>query len=108
MSRLARLHDEGQSIWLDNIDRAMLMNGDLGKRVAEDSLTGMTSNPTIFEKALAEGDAYDDQIVNAASKSGAELNVITPLELIVNFPASLPPVIAQVTALSALRVVAPV
>ena len=42
------------------------------------------------------------------SKSGAELNVIMPLELIVNFPASLPPVIAQVTALFALRVVAPV
>ena len=65
MSRLAKLHDEGQSIWLDNIDRTMLHNGDLERRIAEDSLTGMTSNPTIFEKALAEGTAYDDQLSTA-------------------------------------------
>ena len=65
MSRLAKLHDEGQSIWLDNIDREMLHNGDLEKRIAEDSLTGMTSNPTIFEKALAEGADYDEQLAGA-------------------------------------------
>ena len=59
---LYRLHDAGQSIWLDFIDRTMLRNGDLKRRIAEDALTGMTSNPTIFEKALAEGTAYDDQI----------------------------------------------
>ena len=62
MSRLAKLHEEGQSIWLDNIDREMLHNGDLEKRILEDSLTGMTSNPTIFEKALAEGSEYDEQL----------------------------------------------
>lgn len=73
MTRLARLHNEGQSIWLDNIDRTMLTNGDLEKRVSGDSLTGMTSNPTIFEKALAEGVAYDDQLTSAGAKSGAEL-----------------------------------
>ena len=61
-TRLQRLHDAGQSIWLDFIERAMLHNGDLTRRIAQDSLTGMTSNPTIFEKALAEGDAYDAQI----------------------------------------------
>jgi transaldolase len=72
MSRLAKLRDEGQSIWLDNIDRTMLHNGDLEKRISEDSLTGMTSNPTIFEKALAEGTAYDEQLSNA-SGSPAEL-----------------------------------
>ena len=65
MNRLAKLADEGQSIWLDNIDRAMLHNGDLEKRIAEDSLTGMTSNPTIFEKALAEGSEYDEQLAGA-------------------------------------------
>ena len=74
MSRLSKLQDEGQSIWLDNIDRTMLHNGDLERRIAEDSLTGMTSNPTIFEKALAEGDAYDDQLANAgAGLSPSEL-----------------------------------
>jgi transaldolase len=67
MSRLAKLQAEGQSIWLDNIDRTMLFNGDLEKRIAEESLTGMTSNPTIFEKALAEGTAYDEQLTTAQS-----------------------------------------
>lgn len=67
MSRLAKLQAEGQSIWLDNIDRTMLHNGDLERRIAEDSLTGMTSNPTIFEKALADGSAYDDQLTAAPS-----------------------------------------
>jgi transaldolase len=63
--RLQRLHDAGVSIWLDFIEREMLRNGDLRRRIQEESLTGMTSNPTIFEKALAEGGAYDDQIRTA-------------------------------------------
>jgi transaldolase, mycobacterial type len=64
-NRLKQLHDAGVSIWLDFIDRSILRNGDLARRVREDSLTGMTSNPTIFEKALAEGSAYDDQLRGA-------------------------------------------
>jgi transaldolase len=67
MTRLTKLTDEGQSIWLDNIDRTMLHNGDLERRIADESLTGMTSNPTIFEKALAEGNAYDEQLASAES-----------------------------------------
>jgi transaldolase len=59
---LERLHDAGQSIWLDYIDRKMLHDGDLARRIQDDALTGMTSNPTMFEKALASGPAYDDQI----------------------------------------------
>lgn len=66
MSRLTKLHDEGQSIWLDNIDRTMLHDGALEKRISEDSLTGMTSNPTIFEKALADGTTYDEQLAGAS------------------------------------------
>jgi len=66
-SRLEKLHDEGQSIWLDNIDRGMLHDGELERRIAEDFLTGMTSNPTIFEKALAEGGEYDEQLTTAPS-----------------------------------------
>src|SRR5436305_15033129 len=65
-NRLQRLHDAGQSIWLDFIDRSILRNGDLARRVREDALTGMTSNPTIFEKALAEGSEYDEQIRTAS------------------------------------------
>jgi transaldolase len=61
-TRLHALHAAGQSLWLDYIDRVMLFNGDLARRIREDALTGMTSNPTIFEKALAEGAAYDAQL----------------------------------------------
>jgi len=62
-TRLHTLHAAGQSLWLDYIDRTMLSNGDLARRIREDALTGMTSNPTIFEKALAEGSAYDAQLM---------------------------------------------
>ena len=64
-SRLHALHDVGTSVWLDYIDRTMLRDGGLERRIREDALTGMTSNPTIFEKALAEGTAYDAQITAA-------------------------------------------
>jgi len=66
-TRLQKLHDAGQSIWLDYIDRTMLHNGDLERRLSDDMLTGMTSNPTIFEKALAQGTAYDEQLRGAKS-----------------------------------------
>ena len=61
-SPLQTLHAAGQSLWLDYIDRTMLRNGELTRRITDDALTGMTSNPTIFEKALAQGTAYDEQI----------------------------------------------
>src|SRR6476646_10896960 len=73
-NRLQRLHDAGQSIWLDFIDRSILRNGDLTRRIENDALTVMTSNPTIFEKALAEGHAYDDQLSAApAGRTSMEL-----------------------------------
>lgn len=59
--RLQALYDAGTSIWLDYIDRPMLESGTLARRIEDDVLTGMTSNPTIFEKALA-GTAYDARI----------------------------------------------
>jgi transaldolase len=68
-NRLQELHDVGQSIWLDSIDRRMLHDGELERRIREDALTGMTSNPTIFQKALASSNAYDEQIV-AAEEDG--------------------------------------
>ncbi len=61
-SRLHKLHAAGQSVWLDYIDRTILANGALTKQINDDALTGMTSNPTIFEKALATGTAYDAQL----------------------------------------------
>ena len=77
-NRLQELHDAGVSLWLDFIERKILRNGDLDRRIREDSLTGMTSNPTIFEKALAEGSDYDDQIRSA----GGEFTAMELFELI--------------------------
>jgi transaldolase len=57
-----QLHALGQSLWLDNITRTMLREGVLARYVDELSVTGLTSNPTIFDKAISAGDAYDEQI----------------------------------------------
>ena len=65
MNRLQQLHEAGVAIWLDFIERTMLHDGDLERRIRDEALTGMTSNPSIFEKALAEGDAYDAQLRTA-------------------------------------------
>jgi transaldolase len=62
----ARLHDLGQSLWLDNITRPMLDQGVLAGYIEELSVTGLTSNPTIFDKAISAGDAYDAQIAEQA------------------------------------------
>ena len=78
-NRLQQLHDAGVSVWLDFIERPMLHNGDLERRIREDALTGMTSNPTIFEKALAEGTAYDDQ-VRAAPRDLSPLDLFELVE----------------------------
>ena len=64
-NRLHALHAAGQSVWLDFIDRTILRNGELARMIRDDAVTGMTSNPTIFEKALAEGTEYDEQILSA-------------------------------------------
>lgn len=69
--RLQALHDAGQSLWLDYIDRPMLHNGELARRIRDDVLTGMTSNPAIFEKALASGTAYDAQVAGIAGERTA-------------------------------------
>ncbi len=57
-----KLHDLGQRIWLDNITREMLNNGTLARYIAELSVTGLTSNPTIFEHAIGSGELYDKAI----------------------------------------------
>ena len=59
---LQRLHELGQSIWYDYIRRDLFSSGKLERLIREDALTGMTSNPTIFQKAIAEGELYDEDI----------------------------------------------
>jgi len=61
-SNLHRLSALGQSVWIDSLSRDMLRSGELARLMAEDAVTGVTSNPTIFQKALAQGDAYDEQL----------------------------------------------
>jgi transaldolase len=58
------LHDLGQSLWLDNLTRAMLDDGTLEGYIDELSVTGQTSNPTIFDKAISAGHDYDEQIAD--------------------------------------------
>ncbi len=60
-SLLKQLQHSGQAPWLDFVDRAFLNEGGLRKLVEEDGLTGVTSNPSIFEKAMGHGTAYDEQ-----------------------------------------------
>lgn len=64
---LRRLGELGQAIWLDYIDRGMLDSGRLERLIAEDGLTGVTSNPAIFEKAIGEGSDYDARIRTVAA-----------------------------------------
>jgi transaldolase len=66
MKPTQQLHDLGQSLWLDNITRAMLRDGTLAGYIDELSVTGLTSNPTIFDKAISGGDDYDEQILEVA------------------------------------------
>lgn len=57
-----QLHDAGQSLWLDNITRGLLTGGILGRYIGEFSVTGLTSNPTIFDRAIKNSSDYDDAI----------------------------------------------
>ncbi len=61
-----QLHDLGQSLWIDNISRETLRDGSLARLISDYSVTGLTSNPTIFEKAMGQGDAYDESIAEMA------------------------------------------
>jgi transaldolase len=61
-SRLEELSEHGVSVWIDSLSREMLDTGELERLIAEDAVVGVTSNPTIFEKALSHGEWYDDQL----------------------------------------------
>ena len=74
MKPTQRLHDLGQSLWLDNITREMIQNGTLQSYINELSVTGLTSNPTIYDHAIESG-RYDEaiQAKTAAGRSGEEI-----------------------------------
>ena len=68
MKATRRLHDLGQSLWLDNITRGILNDGTLLRYINELSVTGLTSNPTIFDLAITKGDLYDHAIRRKAAE----------------------------------------
>jgi transaldolase len=67
MNRLQALHDAGVSIWLDVLSRELLDSGEFAKLIADSAVTGATSNPTIFAKAITGSNRYDDQLSAAAA-----------------------------------------
>jgi len=69
-SRLHELSAHGVSVWVDSLSREMLETGELARLADEDAVVGVTSNPTIFEKALSTGTWYDDQLRDALDRSG--------------------------------------
>jgi transaldolase len=71
MNPLNTLHDAGQSVWLDNIRRELLTTGTLARYIEELAVTGLTSNPTIFEQAIAGSDAYDEAIRSRSRDSSS-------------------------------------
>src|SRR5262249_28523007 len=75
MKATQKLHDIGQSLWLDNITRDLLDNGTLKQYIADLSVTGLTSNPTIFDHAIKNSSAYDSAIIEKSKqgKSGETL-----------------------------------
>ena len=68
-SQVARLNDFGQSPWYDNITHTLVNGGELAALVRDDGIRGVTSNPTIFEKAIAGGEGYDE-LIAAAKRDG--------------------------------------
>jgi transaldolase len=61
-SRLHQVSELGQSVWIDFLSRHLLQSGELARMMEDDAVVGVTSNPTIFQKAISEGDLYDEQL----------------------------------------------
>jgi transaldolase len=82
MKATKTLHDQGQSLWLDNITRDLLQNGTLARYIRDLSVTGLTSNPTIFDHAIKNSTAYDAVIQQKVTegKSGEALFFEVALE----------------------------
>jgi transaldolase len=73
MNPTRTLHDLGQSLWLDNITRELLNSGTLQRYIDELSVTGLTSNPTIFDQAIKNSPMYDQDIASAADSRSGEM-----------------------------------
>ena len=81
MNATQKLHELGQSLWLDNITRDLLTSGTLRRYIDELSVTGLTSNPTIFDHAIKNSTAYDAAIRKKVKKSKSEEQLFFELAL---------------------------
>ena len=75
-SRLHQLSELGQSVWIDFLSREMLQTGELERLMRDDAVVGITSNPTIFQKAISQGDLYDEQIRASLPQVGKALWIL--------------------------------
>ncbi|HEY6963341.1 MAG TPA: transaldolase [Gaiellaceae bacterium] len=80
-SRLHELTERGQSVWFDTLSRDLVRTGELKRMMEEDAVTGVTSNPTIFQKALSSGDAYDEEMKELLGKTDDPTEIFFSLAL---------------------------
>jgi transaldolase/glucose-6-phosphate isomerase len=81
MNPLVEVTSLGQSIWYDNIRRLLITSGDLKKKIEEDDLRGVTSNPSIFEKAIGGSSDYDDQLAELAGQNSTAVEIYEALAI---------------------------
>lgn len=79
MNRLRKLADYGQSYWMDDLSRDLLRSGDLPRRIRDEGLRGITSNPAIFGQAIGGSTAYDEQIARGARSGRSALQIYEDL-----------------------------
>lgn len=79
MNRLKKLSDAGVSIWLDDLSRRRLIDGSLQKLIDESHVVGVTTNPSIFEKAISEGHGYEEQITKLAAEGVNAEDAVTEM-----------------------------
>ena len=80
-ANIEKLHAIGQRVWLDNISRELLDSGTLARYIADFSVKGLTSNPTIFEHAISHSDVYDDAIATSAALGASDESIFFDLAL---------------------------
>lgn len=80
-SRLHELSEHGVSVWIDSLSRELLETGELARLVEEDAVVGVTSNPSIFQKALSTGDWYDEQLKEVAASEDDPTEIFLQLAL---------------------------
>ncbi len=80
-SRLDELAQRGQAVWFDTLSRDLVHSGELKKMMDEDAVSGVTSNPTIFQKALSTGDAYDEELKKLLAETDDATEIFFSLAL---------------------------